>query len=206
MREASDYLISDQIHFDFSQNIDYIFEEFARMKDRGILNQEDLSISKQLLQLLWVTNEVVISGSEEEKRYLDDKFIRSLDNMYTSFNENTDLYSPIVVSMFSIVFSSKEYWLDQDLFDAPDIMRYASHEDFILPAILARVIIKDAIGFVTGILGAGLGKRILEGNWDYDIGKLTEKEALVSGLIGAALSSGGFLGKMAARALGNLLL
>ena len=200
--ENAEFFISDEIHTVFNSGIEEIRKTFELFENKGIINNIDLSIIEDLVSLSFDVNEAFLTPNGTNVYSVESRFQSRLNDIITTYDSNEQFYSPITIALVSIVESSRDYWLQQNLNGEPGVIPISyDKDDFIIPVFLARIIVKDAIGAIVGILGAGFGKRILAGDWDFDTSKLTSDEALVAALIGAISSSGGFLGKWALRVL-----
>lgn len=200
--ENAEFFISDEIHYAFNSGIEEIRNNYELLKTEGIINATDLSIIKDIISLSFDVNDAFISPNGINVSFVESTFQSRLNDIITTYNSNSQSPGPIAIAIISIVESSRSYWLQQNLNGEPGIIPATyDKDDFFIPVFLARIIIKDAIGALVGILGAGFGKRILAGDWDFDTSKLTQDEALVAALVGAISSSGGFLGRWALRVL-----
>lgn len=198
----AEFFISDEIHYAFNSGIEEVRGAFELLANEGTINNMDLSIIKNLINLSFDVNDAFIAPNGTNVPSIESTFQSRLNDLLNTYDLNEQSHGSITTALVSIVESSKDYWLQQKLSGEPGIIPVSyDKDDFIIPVFLARIIIKDAIGAIVGILGAGTAKRILAGDWDFDTSKLTENEALVAALIGAISSSGGFLGKWALRIL-----
>ena len=151
-------------------------------------------------------NETVLGSTFAEAQIVEETFDERVSSILNTYYQNPQAYTGLTGMLISILESSNEYWRDQDLDNPPGVTTVTmSGGYYIIPAILARVIIKDAIGAITGIIGAGFVKRIQNGDWNHFSSRLTQDEALINTLMGAVLSSGGFLGRLGVRLLSKVV-
>jgi hypothetical protein len=189
---------NDVIHQHFSDHHLHIKEGYTLFNQTGLINSLDYRIITDLVDLLESYNSKLLD--EVANEFDERQFFRKFDSLYNQFLSEKDSHTSIAIGIMEITHSSYLYWKNQDLRLAPEFA-LASYEEFIIPAIVLRVVIKDAIGAIEGAITTGIGNRIISGDWDWDTGKMSEREAMIGMLIGAVSSSGGFLGKMAVRAL-----
>ena len=189
----NDYLL---IHF--QANIDNIKKMYEDLRNDRVINSQDLELINQLIDLLKRFNQNVID--QNASAFEEELFIKQFEQFYKLYDINKTSFSSISIGLMEIASGSLAYWRNQDLTFAPDFITVKYSEE-IIPAILLRVIITDAIGAIEGAIMSGLAHRLSTNDWNWDSGKISEDEALIGMLLGAVTSSGGFLGRMAARAL-----
>ncbi len=206
MNEVKDFFIYENIHQGFNQNVGRYVQEFQNMRNNNIINDNDLAFINSLIDLSFEVNETVLGSTFAEAQIVEETFDERVSSILNTYYQNPQAYTGLTGMLISILESSNEYWRDQDLDNPPGVTTVTmSGGYYIIPAILARVIIKDAIGAITGIIGAGFVKRIQNGDWNHFSSRLTQDEALINALMGAVLSSGGFLGRLGVRLLSKVV-
>gem|GEM_PF-3476898 len=188
---------NDQIHKDFDEQFNNILYFFSKINEANYINSKDLETTEKLLHILHTYNQLVL---QESGTILDDNlFLRKLDSFYSEYLSQRQHLSPITKGLVEITHSSSIFWRDFKLENTPDFISVSS-DHHVIPAIIMRVVIKDAIGAVEGLLIDNLRHRYDTNNWDWDSGKFTEEEAIEAMIWGALLNSGGFLARHAHKA------
>ena len=199
VEELTEYIDYDDIHINFQKNIKEINEAFYTLQQKSLISHLDVKQIQGLTELLFKFNDHVIN--EKLTSFIADEFLNSIEILYDEYEQEKERLSPITIGLFEIMKSSSEYWSIKEIQETPDFITRVNYKMEILPAIVVRVIIKDALGAFEGFLTKAMLERIKNNDWDWDTGKISEEEALEAMLIGAITNSGGFLGKAALKAL-----